>query len=165
MQQPDPTLERHYISDVIIHDLFYVISQELGFTEEDIDSYEDDILDLIEIWQQQGFIEIYAEKSDRRFGRIKDMASVPGSVPFYLNMFHARVVERRNDPLLVITFQDTTMSNQAGQPLEIAVIRFMAIHDDLFGEENPKVKFNADKMRAIRKRIDDLRKKGDLYDQ
>ncbi|MDQ1207181.1 hypothetical protein QE380_000104 [Acinetobacter baylyi] len=55
----DATLKRHYISDAILHDLFYVISQEIGFTEEDIDSYEDDILDLIEIWQQQGFIGIY----------------------------------------------------------------------------------------------------------
>lgn len=59
MQQPDSTLKRHYISDAILHDLFNVISQELWFTEEDIDSYEDDILDLIEIWQQQGFIGIY----------------------------------------------------------------------------------------------------------
>lgn len=165
MQQPDSTLKRQYISDAILHDLFYVISQEIGFTEDEIDSYEDDFLDLIEIWQEQGFIEVYVHDYDRRFGRIKDMASVRGSVPYYLDMFHARVLSNDNDPLLVITFKDTDATTEDGKPIKIAVIRFMAIHDDLFGEENPKVKFNPQKMRAIRKRIDDLRKRGDLYDQ
>lgn len=93
------------------------------------------------------------------------MASVRGSVPYYLDMFHARVLSNDNDPLLVITFKDTDATTEDRKPIKIAVIRFMAIHDDLFGEENPKVKFNPQKTRAIRKRIDDLRKRGDFYDE
>ncbi len=108
MPQPDQQLERKYITHVELHDLFFVISQSIGFSEEDIEDYEDDIFAMIEIWRVQGFIDIYIRDEDKRFGRAKNMASVRNSAPYYLNLFHARVVKGDNDPLLVITLKVPT---------------------------------------------------------
>ncbi|MBF6850108.1 hypothetical protein, partial [Acinetobacter baumannii] len=108
---------------------------------------------------------IYIEDSDRRYGRAKSMASVRNSVPYYLNMYHARVVKGEYDPLLVITFEDTDQVHPDGHEMKVASIRFMAIHDDLFGEQDPRVKFNDAAMKQIRKKIDAYRKQGDQYNQ
>ncbi|EHU1307689.1 TPA: hypothetical protein ACGHB6_002637 [Acinetobacter baumannii] len=165
MPQPDQQLERKYISHAELHDLFFVISQHIGFTIEDIEDYEEDIFNLIELWREQGYIDIYIEDSDRRYGRIKNMASVRNSVPYYLNMYHARVVKGEYDPLLVITFEDTDQVHPDGHEMKVASIRFMAIHDDLFGEQDPRVKFNDAAMKQIRKKIDAYRQEGDRYNQ
>lgn len=71
MPQPDQQLERKYITHAELDDLFFVISQHIGFTIEDIEDYEEDIFNLIELWREQGYIDIYIEDSDRRYGRIK----------------------------------------------------------------------------------------------
>ncbi|WP_227571171.1 hypothetical protein [Acinetobacter baumannii] len=132
---------------------------------EDIEDYEEDIFNLIELWREQGYIDIYINDNDKRFGRAKSMASVRNTAPYYLDLFHARVVKGESDPLLVITFEDTDQVHPDGHELKIASIRFMAIHDDLFGERNPKVKFNDAAMRQIRQKIDAYRKQGDQYNE
>lgn len=161
MQQPKQnTLEKRYIAHVNIHELFFVISLSIGFTLEDIEDYEDDISDLVQKWEDQGFIEIYTERKDRKYGRAKKMASVQNSVPHYLGLYHARVLKGENDPLLVITFDDV---EEDGKEVTVATVRFLAIHDDLFAPLNSKRKFNDAQMKAIRKKIDDYRKQGDEY--
>ncbi|MEQ1190178.1 MULTISPECIES: hypothetical protein [Acinetobacter] len=165
MPQPDQQLERKYITHVELHDLFFVISQSIGFSEEDIEDYEDDIFAMIEIWRVQGFIDIYIRDEDKRFGRAKNMASVRNSAPYYLNLFHARVVKGDNDPLLVITFESTDQLHPDGHEMHVASIRFLAIHDDLFGEEGSKAKFNDAAMRQIRKTIDAYRLQGNRYNE
>lgn len=65
-------LERKHIKFVEIHRLFTEISLELGFSEQDIDAHSANLAELIALWQQQQFVEIYIENQDRLFGRAKD---------------------------------------------------------------------------------------------
>ncbi|WP_151765746.1 hypothetical protein [Acinetobacter colistiniresistens] len=162
MQQPEQnTIEKKHIAHVDIHELFFAISISIGFTMEDIEDYEDEIAALVQRWEDQGYIEIYTEDKDRKYGRAKEMASVRNSVPYYLGMYHARVLKGENDPLLVVTFDDVEME---GASVTVATVRFMAIHDDLFGPQGKgSPKFNDDQMRAIRKKIDGYRQQGDAY--
>lgn len=161
MQQPkNNSIQKKHIAHVNIHELFFAISISIGFTMEDIEDYEDEIAGLVQLWEDQGFIEIYSENKDRKYGRAKEMASVQNSVPHYLGLYHARVVIGDNDPLLVITFDDI---EENGKEVTVATVRFMAIHDDLFGSLDSKVKFNDAQMKAIRIKIDNYRKQGDAY--
>lgn len=162
MQQPEQnSIEQIQIAHVDMHGLFFEISLAIGFTMEDIEDFEDEISDLVQHWEDQGFIEIYADSKDRKYGRAKEMASVRNSVPHYLGMYHARVLKGKNDPLLVLTFDDV---EQDGESITVATVRFMAIHDDLFGPQGKgSPKFNDAQMRAIRQKIDGYRKQGDAY--
>lgn len=162
MQEPNKTpVIQKIIAHVELHELFFVISEAIGFTVEDIEDYEEEIIDLVEHWREQGFIEIYTDDADRKYGRVKHMASVNGSVPWYLNLYHSRVVKGDNDPLVVLTFDETV---QNGKTITVASIRFLAIHDDLFGPlGNKSVKFNEQQMKNIRMRIDKYRQQGDAH--
>ncbi|MGQ1580328.1 hypothetical protein ACT42A_18570 (plasmid) [Acinetobacter baumannii] len=40
-----------------------------------------------------------------------------------------------------------------GHEMKVASIRFMAIHDDLFGEQDPRVKFNDAAMKQIERKL------------
>ncbi|PTU79913.1 hypothetical protein DBO86_06200 [Pseudomonas indoloxydans] len=148
----DPRVKKQPIAGVYLHDLFYEISEEIGYTYDVAGSYIDHLTDLIDLWSQQGFIEIYSETADRSWGRIKDSNSVPGSTPWYTGLYHARLVKNgENDPLVVVVFEE---QDEGGKVHHVASIRFMLDHSDMFGEGGEK--FSTDKMKQIRRRIDDF---------
>ncbi|OOF45783.1 hypothetical protein BKK51_05110 [Rodentibacter trehalosifermentans] len=146
-------LERKHIKFVEIHGLFTEISLALGFTQEDIDDYSSNLAQLVALWEKQEFIEIYVDNKDRLFGRAKDSSLAIGASPYYIGLYHARLSYQDNDPLIVLTFdyednpETTTVS-----------IRFMIDHDTLFGTKEEK--FIQQRMKDIRKRIDNFIQKG-----
>ncbi|BBE95103.1 hypothetical protein [Haemophilus influenzae] len=142
-------LERKHIKFVEIHHLFTQISLALGFTEQDIDKHSTNLAELIALWQQQEFVEVYVENKDRLFGRAKDSSLVYGASPYYIGLYHARLSYEENDPLVVLTF------NYEDNPEQTTVsVRFMVDHDTLFGTKEEK--FIQQRMKDIRKRIDDF---------
>lgn len=146
------TVEKIIITEAKVHELFVEISKELGFSDEDILHHSWNILELIEMWSEQKFVEIYQENTDRVFGRAKDSSLAPGAVPYYLGIYHVKVDKQgENDPLIVLTFRSEREDN-------IAEIRFMATHDILFGTVSDKLFMQ--RMKAIRQRIDLLVQKG-----
>ncbi|NBI13166.1 hypothetical protein GVX81_05985 [[Haemophilus] felis] len=148
------TIEKIVITEAKIHALFVEISKELGFSDDDILHHSANIADLIEMWTEQKFIEVYKENIDRVFGRIKDSSLAKGAVPYYLGIYHARVDKNNeNDPLIVLTFRSEREDN-------IAEIRFMATHDILFGTVSDKL--FQQRMKAIRQKIDELVQRGNI---
>ena len=144
------------ISGVYLHELFLEISDALGYSLQAVESYRDDIAALIELWTQQGFVEIYTQNADRKYGRVKDSNSVPNSSPWYIDLYHARLLATgENDPLIAVVFESI---DEDGQSHPVASIRFMLDHDDMFGAMNHKLK--PAMMTAIRRRIDDFIQKG-----
>ena len=146
---PEPVV-RKLISWAEIHELFVDISDEFGFTTEE---YEDELADLITLWTQQGFVEIYQEPSDKIYGRAKDSSLAQGASPYYIGLFHVRVVNGQNDPLVILVFDEIEGET-------VASLRFMVDHDDLFGSVKGNEKFNPEFMRQLRQRIDNFVKKG-----
>ncbi|MCI0911800.1 hypothetical protein [Pseudomonas putida] len=152
----DKSVTQQPISSVYIHDLFFEISDEIGYDYDTAESYLEHLADLIALWSKQGFIEIYAENADRKWGRIKDSNSVPGSTPWYTGLYHARIVDNRdNDPLIVVVFEEQSDDDKMNH---VASIRFMLDHSDMFGEGGEK--FSVEKMRQIRRRIDAFIQRG-----
>lgn len=146
-------LERKHIKFVEIHRLFTEISQELGFSEQEIDEHSANLAELIALWQEQQFVEIYIENRDRLFGRAKDSSLSYGASPYYIGLYHARLSYTENDPLVVLTFE------YEDNPEQTAVsVRFMIDHDTFFG--NKEEKYIQHRMKAIRKRIDDFIQRG-----
>lgn len=142
-------LERKHIKFVEIHHLFTEISLALGFTEQDIEQHSANLAELITLWQQQQFVEIYIENQDRLFGRAKDSSLSYGASPYYIGLYHARLSYNENDPLVVLTF------DYEDNPQQTSVsIRFMVDHDTLFGTKEEK--YIQQRMKEIRKRIDDF---------
>lgn len=142
-------LERKHIKFVEIHHLFTEISLALGFSEDDILQYQDNLVDLISLWNTQKFVEVYAENKDRIFGRAKDSSLAYGASPYYIGLYHVRLDYSENDPLIVITFDQEDGSDE-----DIVSIRFMIDHDTLFGTAAEK--YIQQRMKAIRKRIDNF---------
>lgn len=148
---------RHDISAVFLHDLFFEISDVLGYTYDVAESYLEDIENLIDFWTQQGFIEVYTDNADRQYGRAKDSNSTPNSSPWYIGLYHARLLKTgENDPLVVIVFENHT---EDGEVTTVASLRFMLDHDDMFGATHLE-KFDIPTMRAIRQRIDSFIQRG-----
>lgn len=140
------------IDNVRLHDLFVLISERLGFEPED-DSTFDDIEALVHHWTQQGYVEIYEDNADRKYGRVKDSNSTGGSSPWYIGLFHARLSPKgENDPLVVLSFTD--IAEEGSPPVFDVVLRFMIDHDSMFGTMADKM--NQARMRAIRKAVDAL---------
>ena len=159
-QQPN-NVERKTISEVYLHDLFFEISDAIGYTYDISETYLQDIEALIDLWTVQGFIEIYTENTDRKYGRVKDTNSTPNSSPWYIGLYHARLLEtNEDDPLIVIVFEETTID---GEINTVASLRFMLDHDDMFGPQDGRTKFNPAAMTAIRKRIDQFIQQGNNY--
>ncbi|KMK50482.1 hypothetical protein RO21_11605 [[Actinobacillus] muris] len=146
-------LERKHIKFVEIHRLFTEISLALGFTEQQIDQHSANLAELISLWQQQQFVEIYIENQDRLFGRAKDSSLSYGASPYYIGLYHARISYTENDPLVLLTFEYEDNPEQT-----TVSVRFMVDHDTLFGRKEEK--FIQQKMKAIRKRIDDFIQQG-----
>lgn len=150
---------RKVISWAEIHELFVDISDKFGFIAEE---YEDEITSLIELWEKQGYVEIYQQYSDRLYGRAKDSSLAQGASPYYIGLFHVRVVNGDNDPLAVLVFEEH--QNDNGEIDIIASLRFMVDHSDLFGEEGNGEKFDPTFMRQLRKRIDNFVQEGSNHE-
>jgi len=154
---PPPSVVRHNVSGVYLHELFLTISAVFGYSDELAESYLDDIGTLVELWTNQGYIEVYTDNADRQYGRAKDSNSTANSSPWYIGLFHARILPSgENDPLIVIVLEDV---DEAGVATKVASLRFMLDHDDMFGELG-RVKFDENVMRAIRKRVDSCIQQG-----
>lgn len=146
------TVEKIVITEAKLHDLFVEISKELGFSDDDIIHHSANVAELIDMWTEQKFVEVYKENIDRVFGRVKDSSLAQGAVPYYLGIYHARIDKNgENDPLIVLTFRGEREEN-------IAEIRFMATHDILFGTVSDKLFMQ--RMKGIRQRIDALVQRG-----
>lgn len=144
------SIQRIFFNRLELNKIFTDISDELGFSEKRInDDYFLSFLTLIQIWESQKYVDVYIDNSDRQYGRAKDSNSVLGSSPFYTGLYHARVVNGCNDPLVVIKF----MPEQFDNTLKYLSIRFFIHHDDMFGA-NSAIKNNKAKMRQIRMRVD-----------
>ncbi|MFA1240969.1 hypothetical protein ACCC84_21915 [Serratia odorifera] len=145
-------LTKTYISDVKVNSLFSIISQEFGY---DAAEWALEIVALMNLWKQQGYIEVYQTKEDREHGLIKDSSiNERGNIaPFYIGLFHARLVEGDNDPLIIIKFHEI----EDGHPF--ADMKFMLDHCDIFGDKSQK--FDQNQMRFIWKSIDECVKRAD----
>lgn len=138
-----------------VHELFVEISDYFGYTVED---YEDNLTSLISLWNTQEYLDVYQEKWDFQYGKIKDSSKALGAVPHYLGLFHARVLQNESDPLVVIVFEDR--ANEDGAIEKVASLRFMIHHDDIFGERGTGQKKDPEFMRSLRKRVDSFIQKG-----
>lgn len=128
------------IKDVIISHDFYLLSDQIGYTADIILDYQQEIQQLVSLWKSKKQVEIYQHYTDYAYGRIKDTNSTQGSSPYYVGIFHSRVLPDDNDPLLVLTFSD-----------DVLVIRMFADHDELFGAFHEKQ--NQSRLKTIKQRI------------
>lgn len=142
------------ISRVEIASKFESTSDKFGFDKEVVDSYEDDILDLQELWEKQGYIDVYdpVEHKFVAYGMIKASISDPDASPAYDDLFHGRVLRNENDPLVIITFKGEILPQEE---YEKAVILAMIDHDCMFmpkGRKAPSLK--AQQRKFVRHVID-----------
>lgn len=147
-------VQKREISWAEVHELFVEISEEFGYQVED---HAEEIAELVAIWTEQGYVEVYQHAQDRQFGRVKDSSQAPGAIPWYIDLFHARLSKDGNDPLVAIVFEER---EEDGEKHNIASLRFILDHDQMFGEEGTGEKFDRDFMTALRKRVDDFIQKG-----
>ncbi|HEK2899164.1 TPA: hypothetical protein ACKRMM_006091 [Pseudomonas aeruginosa] len=156
MHELDKSVLKRKISWAEIHELFIDISDNFGYTAE---NYTDELTDLIQLWIEQGYVEIYTKDEDRRYGRVKDSSLGQGAIPLYLGLFHARLIDGDNDPLVVLVFEER-INHKNKEISRIASLRFMLDHDDIFGSHESGEKYNSHLMKALRKRVDDFIQQG-----
>lgn len=139
------------IDEVSVNSLFGVLSKAYGY---DYSEWIDDIIKLQEKWANQGYIEIYQTLEDREWGRVKDSSLAQGASPYYIGLFHARLLSiMGNDPLVIVKFHET----ESGQ---IADMKLMLDHDEIFGDKNQK--YSPEELRQLRKELNDLIIKADI---
>lgn len=131
-------MTRIIVSHVEISRKFATSSQRFGFGSEVLDSYEDDILDLQELWERQKFVAV-CDAVHRRpvWGMVKDSDADPGAIPDYTGLYHGRLLKDENDPLIIVTFCHAIVP---GQRYEACVIEAMIDHDLMFmpyGQKTP----------------------------
>ena len=127
---------------------FFPHSEGLGYDVDVVTSYWPDITALVQLWSKRGCVEIYSDHTDRLYGRAKDTNSKPGSSPWYVGLYHARLLKTANDPLLVFTIEP---EEENGDIRNVLVPQFIIHHDDLFGELG-KQKNDKPTMKALRER-------------
>lgn len=134
------------IREVRIHSDFFLHSRELGNYQADvIAQFQDEISALVAFWKNQQFVEIYSENHERQWGRIKsssDNTTSPGAIPYFIGIFHSRVLKDEVDPLLVLTFEEDAL-----------LVNFFTDHDTLFGSLS--LKHQPQKLKTIKKKISD----------
>ena len=141
--EQSPSLERHEIKDATVNELFGVLSREFGY---DYKEWLDEIVALQEKWATQGYVEVYQSDEHREYGRVKDSSLAPGTSPWYIGIYHARLTDDgANDPLVVVKFHED------GQG-KIVDMKLMLDHDEIFG--NVREKYDSARMREIRVAID-----------
>lgn len=78
MHETDKSVLKRKISWAEIHELFIDISDNFGYTAE---NYTDELTDLIQLWIEQGYVEIYTKDEGRLYGRVKDSSLGQGAIP------------------------------------------------------------------------------------
>ena len=141
-------ITRRNITSVEINPDFDEISHFFGFNEETVDSYEEDLLNLQELWLNQGFVLICQHGDHSCYGMVKDSNSTDGSSPYYIGIHHSRVVSDHYDPLLIVTFRDEIHQDVKHTAI---VLHTLITHDEMFGTR--KHKYDVNRMRQIRRRL------------
>jgi len=139
--------ETKKISDVLLSPVFAALSKTFGY---DANDYINEVDDLMQLWQGQLAVEIYRDNANRRYGRIKPSGEgyEPGSVPYLLDLYHARLLKNgANDPLVVIDFQP--VEGKA----DTVTLRFLVDHDQMFGTLTDKA--FPDRLKALKKKVSD----------
>ncbi|MDU4190649.1 MULTISPECIES: hypothetical protein [Aeromonas] len=125
--------------------LFAALSAEFGYNASD---YVDEIDDLMQLWQGQLAVEIYRDNASRRYGRIKPSGEgcEPGSVPYLLDLYHARLLKNgANDPLVVIDFQPVAGAD------DTVTLRFLVDHNQMFGTLTEKA--YPERLKALKRKV------------
>ncbi|MFH4367527.1 hypothetical protein [Vibrio diabolicus] len=149
--QPKPELERREIEAATVNQLFGILSAEYDY---DFSEWLDEIVALQQKWEQQGFVEVYHSDKLRGYGRIKESDTEPGTSPYYIGLYHARLLDNGDhDPLVVVKFHETDTG-------EIVDMKLMLDHDEIFGAFGGQ-KRKSEEMKAIRKKLDGLVKQAD----
>lgn len=143
--------EKKIITQATINSTFKELSDYFGY---DATKYASEIATLLQMWNDQGFVEIYQTPKDKRYGFVKDSSeNKQGHIsPYYIGLYHARLVDGDNDPLVIVKFHETECG-------ELVDMRFMIDHEEFFGSIN--IKRDRLKLRAIWLEIDAKIKVGD----
>lgn len=143
--------EKRQINEATINEFFDEISDYFGY---DANLYQDEIAELLQLWNDQGFVEIYQTNSDRAYGLIKDSSenNKGQTAPYYIGLYHARLLKSEHDPLIVVKFH----KNEDGEDVDM---RFMIHHENFFGIKD--VKNDSKALRAMWLEIDAKIKEGD----
>lgn len=146
------------ITRALINRSFQEISDFFGF---DIKEYVEEIAALLHQWEDQGFVEIYQTNEDKAFGMLKssDLNNCGQIVPYYIGLYHARLVNGDNDPLVVVKFREDEPEFHTENATHAVDMRFMVSHDDIFGTK--KQKRDPSVLRGIWREIDAKIKAGD----
>lgn len=144
--------EKRIVIKATINSTFQAISDFFGY---DASQYTSEIATLLQLWNDQGFVEIYQTSQDKAYGFVKDSSeNNKGNIsPYYIGLYHARLIDGDNDPLIVVKFHETSEG-------ELVDMRFMIHHDDLFGTRD--VKRDSSKLRSMWLEIDAKINEGEL---
>lgn len=155
-----------HISYVSKSNLFNVNSQFFGYTPAKVAPFSDELFKLLDMWETQGFVEIYDNDADRKWGRLKSSAydGQGHPIPAYAYLYHGRVQDDstattaeerklKQDPLIVVSFQPEP-TDPLAHPVLVA--EFVLKHDQYIGRIGlGKAKKNVDGIRSgVRKRTD-----------
>ncbi|WP_380180390.1 hypothetical protein [Kalamiella sp. sgz302252] len=150
------------IDKIEVNPLFDDICGFFGFDSDVVDDYEPELSLIQYTWQQNKQVEIYTLAPEGFPGRVKDSNSTLGSSPYYIGLFHGRVMPPPDyDPLIVVTFRKY---EEFGKPMTAVVLHTLIVHDEMFGTK--KRKHDAAHMQWIRQRLINLieaRKSPDDY--
>ncbi len=138
-------IETRKISEVLLSPLFAALSAEFGYNAS---AYAEEIDDLMQLWQGQLAVEIYRDNASRRYGRIKPSGEghEPGSVPYLLDLYHARLLKNgANDPLVVIDFQPVAGADGT------VTLRFLVDHNQMFGTLTEKA--YPERLKALKRKV------------
>lgn len=123
------------ISDIGISKGFISAAKALGYTDEKIESAKIAIINLIEHWKEQQYIEVVDVNHSgfRAYGVAKDSNKYPDQ---YRNLYHVRLTTSP-DPLLIIKIQPDQFDNTKN----IVKVITMADHSKIFdNKDNPLMK-------------------------
>lgn len=148
-------MSKKVISSVVLNPLFEQISTEFGYSFEE---YKEDVLELVELWESDGFVELYVNHEDRAYGKAKpsDAGSEPGTIPYLIGLYHVRLLKKENDPLVIITFDDDESES------EVAHLRFIINHDLMFGAFHDK--YNPEALKSLKRAVSDAIERGTATD-
>lgn len=140
-------LVKYEVTKVKINPLFAEIS--LNYFRYDVTEYKLELATLINLWQSQGYVEVYQTAQDKSFGLVKEThQNNKGTViSYYIGLFHARLIDGENDPLVVLKF------HKDGDKYYID-LKFMLDHNEIFGTKQQK--YSTHELKEIHKSIDKL---------
>ena len=139
-------METKQITRALVNPTFAQISDHFGYTASE---YVTEIATLLSKWKSEGMVEVYQTPQDKKYGRIKSSEMNNSGVisPYYIGLYHARLVDSENDPLVVVKFYEDDVVHHTQDATEAVDMRFMIHHDDYFGTQ--KVKKSHAALRAM----------------